>query len=882
LFAGGDGPQYNNEREFAQFVLKAKSSALATNYDLTLYTLVVTNHPYVLLDPVNYALLVTNITPVTAQYFRAEFTQYTAGRGLDGPRIIELDGFETNLPVIITQPINETVPAGLSAAFSVTATGPSLLSYQWLVNASNIPTATNATLLISPATLAEAGSYSVVVSSAFGATTSSNAVLTVNVPVCDPPPSGLVSWWAGEGNANDSFGTNNGTLVGGAGFAPGVVGQAFSFNGTSQYVDVTNSASLNPINSLTLEAWINPSQLPGSAPIFKKAGEGTAQQDGYALQLDYPRGLGFWVYVSGGVGLVGSALAPIPANQWSHVAGVYDGTNLSLYTNGVLVGTPVRAPGQIVASGNDLQIGHDPSNPIWYFSGLIDEASLYDTALSASQIQAIYNANSAGKCAVPPLITSQPQSQMLLSGSTASFSVSAVGSQPLSYQWLMNSLNIPTATNAALVLTNVQAGQSGNLYSVVITNLLGSTNSSNALLSVVPSGSCWPPPQGLVSWWPAEDSAMDSAGTNNGTLHGGVTFAPGEVGEAFDFDGSSGYVSIPSSSSLNVGAGPGFTIEGWINPANVASNQPLVEWNASNSDSGIGVHMWISLPVPYGGGPGCLFANLKNPGSNFILYSRPGLVSSGHFQHVALTYDKPSGIATLYYDGVVAAQATSPVPNYTPATTAALYFGKRVAGNPGTVSAPGTVFGGLMDEMSIYNRVLSSNEIAGIYEVGSAGKCEMPLIAGQPMSQVGYWGNSVTLSVNAAGTGPLYYQWEENNAPITGQTNASLVLNNLQFTNAGAYTVVISNMYGTVTTAPAYLTVNPAGVSIALYPGVTIEGTVGYTYGIQYSTNLSNTNDWLGLTNLTLTQTNALWYDSQPASQPQRYYRVLPGPISIP
>ena len=94
MFASGDGPQapFPTQREFAQFVLKAKSSPLATNYDLTLYTLVVTNHPYVFVDPVHQALVAANIAPVTAQYFRAEFTQYNAGNGFDGPRVIELDG----------------------------------------------------------------------------------------------------------------------------------------------------------------------------------------------------------------------------------------------------------------------------------------------------------------------------------------------------------------------------------------------------------------------------------------------------------------------------------------------------------------------------------------------------------------------------------------------------------------------------------------------------------------------------------------------------------------------------------------------------------------------------------------------------------------------
>lgn len=95
LFASGDGPQaqFPTQREFAQFVLKAKSSPSATNFDLTLYTLVVTNHPYVFVDPSNSCLISTTITPVTAQYFRAEFTQFTLGRGFDGPRILELDGF---------------------------------------------------------------------------------------------------------------------------------------------------------------------------------------------------------------------------------------------------------------------------------------------------------------------------------------------------------------------------------------------------------------------------------------------------------------------------------------------------------------------------------------------------------------------------------------------------------------------------------------------------------------------------------------------------------------------------------------------------------------------------------------------------------------------
>ena len=87
---------------------------------------------------------------------------------------------------------------------------------------------------------------------------------------------------------------------------------------------------------------------------------------------------------------------------------------------------------------------------------------------------------------------------------------------------------------------------------------------------------------------------------------------------------------------------------------------------------------------------------------------------------------------------------------------------------------------------------------------------------------------------------------------------------------------------GSTDSSNANLTVNPAGVSLALYAGITIDGVVGLTYGIQYSTNLSNMTGWQGMANVTLSVTPQLWFDLQPVTQPQRYYRVVPGPITIP
>ena len=238
-----------------------------------------------------------------------------------------------------------------------------------------------------------------------------------------------------------------------------------------------------------------------------------------------------------------------------------------------------------------------------------------------------------------------------------------------------------------------------------------------------------------------------------------------------------------------------------------------------------------------------------------------------------MTYD--GATLRFYVNGVAGASVNGSLYNYNLDTVT---IGGNLIG--GTTTKP--TFNGLIDEISIYNRALSDTEIQSIYSAGAAGKCRAPFITSQPQSQLGYWGQNVSFSVGALPP-PLNYLWQSNGVAISGATNQTLTLTNLQNSFAAGYTVVVSNPYGSVTSAPpANLTISPAGVAIALYPGVKIDGAVGLTYGIQYSTNLSNTNSWIGLTNLTFTQPTQIWYDSVPASLPQRFYRVLQGPIPIP
>jgi hypothetical protein len=244
--------------------------------------------------------------------------------------------------------------------------------------------------------------------------------------------------------------------------------------------------------------------------------------------------------------------------------------------------------------------------------------------------------------------------------------------------------------------------------------------------------------------------------------------------------------------------------------------------------------------------------------------------------HVVGVYQKGQSLS-LYIDGVL--RHSVPVPNDNLWVQAFPVI--SALGAYHYTQGPYNWFRGTIDDFRVYSWALSSFEVQQLYHFESS-TCPVPFITSQPRGQVGYWGKSVTFSVTAVSNSPLSYQWLKNSTPIEGASGSSLLLTNLQATNAGNYSVVITNDCGSTTSSNAYLTVNPAGVSLALYSGITIDGVVGLTDGIQYSTDLSNTNDWQGMTNLTLSVPTELWFDVQPANQLQRYYRVVPGPITIP
>jgi hypothetical protein len=212
---------------------------------------------------------------------------------------------------------------------------------------------------------------------------------------------GLVSWWTADNTAADAVGVNHGTLVSGATYTAGQVGQAFRFDGIDDRVQVTDSESLKLTASMTIEAWVRAdadSPTAGGPILFR--GDDRGGLDPYVLTRDSNNTIRFGISPSNNQGV--SIGAPMPIGQFFHVAATLDDATgaMRLYINGVLKAqtvTSVRPFGDLDPAYNpSIGIGNHggwPTTPHNFpFHGLIDELKVYDIALSQAEVQASFNA----------------------------------------------------------------------------------------------------------------------------------------------------------------------------------------------------------------------------------------------------------------------------------------------------------------------------------------------------------------------------------------------------------------------------------------------------------------------------------------------------------
>jgi hypothetical protein len=416
----------------------------------------------------------------------------------------------------------------------------------------------------------------------------------------------------------------------------------------------------------------------------------------------------------------------------------------------------------------------------------------------------------------PPVITGEPASQIVATGTNATFAVIATGTPPLGYQWLFNGANLANGgqfngVNAAsLYVSVVQASNVGN-YSVVVSNFAGSVTSLVATLSLNGVPNCLTPPPNLVGWWTGDGSANDSVGGNNGILEGGATAtASGYVAQAFYFDGVNGFVEVPDSPEFHP---TNLTVEAWVmfsslDTPSLGGSPAGDEYIVFKQNSQYGNFEGFDLTkTRFGNGDGFAFI-VTSVGGQSVEVDSVTRITTGVWYHIAAV--RGPNYLQIYVNGNMEGQATVGFPqDY---GNLPLYFG--TSGE----SYWDHKLAGELDEVSLYNRPLGSSEIAAIYTAGAAGKCKgpgvptAPVITAEPASQIVTVGHPVSLNVAATGTAPLNYQWFKDGLKLfddtntVGSTTPNLTLVSAQLDDVGVYEVTVANSIGSTLSTGALLT----------------------------------------------------------------------------
>jgi hypothetical protein len=405
----------------------------------------------------------------------------------------------------------------------------------------------------------------------------------------------------------------------------------------------------------------------------------------------------------------------------------------------------------------------------------------------------------------PPQIVTVAGNQSVPEGVGQTFQITALG-QDLSYQWQFNGLDIPGATNSLLVLTNLSLCDQG-FYSVVVSSSGGSVTTDPSFLSVKPR-QFFVLTNGLLAHWTFDTGYADVSGHgHDGAPVGSPHLVPGLVGPGavslttFHDGTAFNYVSLGTNIIPSL-ATNSFSVSFWLNVSNDSRLAPFL----GNADSSNSTSVGLAVTA-YGNSS--FRVDMATSSSDVFQYGPA--IADGSWHHIAITCLRP-GLLTVYADGVVA-----PGSVFAP-------FGSIDSGLPLNLGQDGTgkFFGGgaagltnaLFDDLGVWQRALSPDEVAFIYLQGRAGLTfdtpsgDAPFILSSPCSQAVTLGMNASFFINAQGSNLTYF-WSWSGTNLATTRLGTLMLTNVQASQAGAYTVVISNQFGLATSLPAVLTVNP-------------------------------------------------------------------------
>jgi len=614
---------------------------------------------------------------------------------------------------------------------------------------------------------------------------------------------GLASFYPLEGNANDAWGPNSGSLQGTTWFTTGVAGgtdQALWVGGKG-WVNV-GAPNFDFVNGTgTVEMWLRPdwTSNPGYSPCPFADRSATTTTYSFYLSGSDKANIGDY---NGSTFVSENFPGALSWGSWYHMAVVFNAGTWTLYLNGTNCGTATQGIG---AAASAFQIGSwNYPNGGSQWIGALAQVAVYTNALLQSQVQAHYSSIFVA----PPQIAGQVPSgtNVVAAGLPLQLSVSlAANSLVPHYQWYVNGGPITGATTNQLSFTSVAASNAAT-YICVITNVSGSVTSSPVVLQVGSFGSgitayeaAVKAESSLISLYSfANFSVNDFVGTNNGTLVGDATFTTGIGGgpdKALYLPSGNGWVNLGAVPAFDFTNGEG-TVELWLRGDWAGGSVgygpcPFADRNSSSTTYSFYMD-------------GVNRVNIGNyNGSDFQSLNFPAPLGQGVWHHIAVVFSSGGGGTwTLYEDGQAVGTVNQPL--------GALHSTFQIGSGFPDGNSPWI---GAEQDVAIYSTALTPTQISTHYNAFINGS--KPSITTQPAGNYLLAGQPFSLNVTALGAPTLHYQWNKNGNPVAFANMSSLNFASLVLTNAGTYTCVVTNSAGSITSSPAILQVG-ATVSAAV------------------------------------------------------------------
>jgi hypothetical protein len=533
-----------------------------------------------------------------------------------------------------------------------------------------------------------------------------SATGTVTVNVTAPADNALVLALGFDENmgvttAIDGSGRNHHGTISGAERVSGKIGGALRFDGINDWVTVADAPALDLSSGMTLEAWVNPSVVGGWQTVLLKEGAGNMAYELYS-NVDTARPAAYFTTPGGAIRAV-TGTAALAANTWTHVATTYDGANMRFYVNGSLVRTVART-GAILATDGPLHIG---GNEVWggeWFIGLLDEVRIYNRALSASEIQVDMIGSTLPEPPPNTAPVARADSLTTTAGSPVSFTAAALlgndsdaNGDPINITSMaaasVEGGTVAVSGDQAWTYTPAAGYVGSDRFTYVIED--GRGGSASGTVTVTVSAVAPPPaPSGLVLALGFNEAAgaattSDASGLGHVGQVREAQSRPGRFGRALWFDGVNDWVTVADSSALDVSSA--MTVEAWVNPAVVGGWQTvLLKEGAGN----MAYELYSNNDVSR---PGMYFT-----GTNGTIRSATGTtkIAANTWTHIAVSYDGTN--MRFYVNGVLV--RTVARSGAIIATSGPLHIG-------GNDVWGGEFYSGLIDEVRIYNRALSLEEI---------------------------------------------------------------------------------------------------------------------------------------------------------------------------